>query len=163
MGMTDPELQPALQLANTPQRPTDRLEYIGLGWALPKSGNGIHWHTGETGGHHSCLGWDTQRKIGVVVLANAAVSIDDVGRQRVHRLPLTPVQVDPKVLAAYAGKYQFSDGVILTIRIDGTRTFIQVPDRPEVELLARFEKSFTHERLMPMKPSLRSTRIPAAR
>lgn len=52
------------------------------------------------------------------------------------------VPVDPQVLAAYAGKYQLPDGVILTIRVDGTRIFIQVPNQPEVELLARSENQF---------------------
>jgi len=141
MGLTETELQPAIQLANTPQRPTDGLEYIGLGWHLPKSGNGIHWHNGETSGYHSYLAWDPERKIGVVVLANAAVDIDDVGRLLIRRLPLTPVPVDPQVLAAYAGKYQ-SNGVIVTIRVDGTRIFIQAPNQPEVELLARSDNQF---------------------
>ena len=42
MGMAETELQPALQLANTPQRPTDGSDYIGLGWFLPSTGKGIH-------------------------------------------------------------------------------------------------------------------------
>jgi serine-type D-Ala-D-Ala carboxypeptidase/endopeptidase len=142
MGMTDTELQPALQMANTPQRPIIGPDYIGLGWVLPNSGKGIHWHSGETGGYHSYLAWDPERKIGVVVLANAAVEIDDVGLQLIRRLPLTPVSIDPQVLAAYAGKYQFPDGVIMTIRVDGTRIFIQAPNRPEYELYALSETQF---------------------
>jgi CubicO group peptidase (beta-lactamase class C family) len=57
-------------------------------------------------------------------------------------LLLTPVPVDPQVLAAYAGKYQFPDGVIVTIRVDGARIFIQVPNQGEYELLARSENQF---------------------
>jgi len=52
------------------------------------------------------------------------------------------VPVDPQVLAAYAGKYQFPDGVIVTIRVDGARIFIQVPNQGEYELLARSENQF---------------------
>ena len=52
------------------------------------------------------------------------------------------VPVDPQVLAAYAGKYQFPDGVILTIRVDSTFIFIQVPNQPEIELYARSENQF---------------------
>jgi len=148
MGMTETGLQPALQLANTPQRPIIGQDYIGLGWCLPNSGKAIHWHNGETGGYHSYLGWDPQRKIGVVVLANAAVDIDDVGLQLIRRLPLTPVSIDPQVLAAYAGKYQLPGisqevkEVVVTIRVDGTRIFIQAPNKPEYELLARSENQF---------------------
>jgi len=148
MGMTETGLQPALQLANTPQRLMVGLDYMGLGWALPNSGKAIHWHNGETGGYHSYLGWDPQRKIGVVVLANAAVDIDDVGLQLIRRLPLTPVSIDPQVLAAYAGRYQLPGisqevkEVVVTIRVDGTRIFIQAPNKPEYELLARSENQF---------------------
>jgi len=52
------------------------------------------------------------------------------------------VPVDPQVLAAYAGKYQFPDGVIVTIRVDGARIFIQVPNQGEYELFARSENQF---------------------
>ena len=148
MGMTETELQPALQLANTPQRLMDGLDYMGLGWVLPNSGKGIHWHNGETGGYHSYLGWDPQRKIGVVVLANAAVYIEDIGLQLIRRLPLTPVSIDPQVLASYAGRYQLPGisqevkEVVVTIRVDGTRIFIQAPNKPEYELLARSENQF---------------------
>ena len=142
MGINQTELQPALRLANTPQRPTNGAEYIGLGWVLPKSGNGIHWHNGETVGYHSYLGWDPQRKIGVVVLTNATISIDDLGSQLVRGLPLTPVSVDPQVLAAYAGRYQFPNEHFVTIRVDGTRIFLQAPNQPEYELYARSENQF---------------------
>ena len=53
------------------------------------------------------------------------------------------VPIDPQVLAAYAGKYQFPDGVIVTIRVDGARNFIQVPNHREYELLARSKKKFS--------------------
>ena len=94
MGMTGTELQSALQLANTPQRPADEPgKMVGLGWHFPGwsfmigdsryllPGRGISQHCGGTGGSRACLVWDSQRKIGVVVLANAAVDIDDVGSQ----------------------------------------------------------------------------------
>jgi len=142
MGLTGPELQPALQLANTPQRPSDGNDYIGLGWDLHESGNGIHWHPGKNPGYYSYLGWDPQRKTGVVVLTNAAIDIGDVALQLIRRLPLTPVSVDPQVLAAYAGRYPLPDGSTVTIRVDGTRIFIQLPAEPEYELYASSENHF---------------------
>jgi D-alanyl-D-alanine-carboxypeptidase/D-alanyl-D-alanine-endopeptidase len=149
MGLTETELQPALQLANTPQRPTDGPNYIGLGWGINATATGtIHAHSGQTNGYRSFLAWDPERKIGVVVLTNAAVSIDDVGFQLVRGSPLTPVPVDAKVLAAYGGRYQLPGisqevkEVVVTIRVDGTRIFIQAPNKPEYELLARSENQF---------------------
>jgi hypothetical protein len=52
------------------------------------------------------------------------------------------VPVDPQVLVAYAGNYQFPDGVVVTIRVAGARIFIQVPNQGEYELLARSESQF---------------------
>ncbi len=143
MGLTETELQPALQLANTPQRPSIGKDTIGLGWQVAAN-SGIHWHNGETDGYHSYLAWDPQRKIGVVVLANAVINIDDVGRQLVRGL-LKPFPVDPQVLAAYAGRYQLPDGSVATIRVDGTRIFIRGPNKPEdefYELYALSENQF---------------------
>jgi len=72
MGITDSELRPAVQLANTPQRPGEMwtLAYIGLGWNVPGSGSGIHYHGGGHFGYTSFLAWDSERQIGVVVLMN---------------------------------------------------------------------------------------------
>jgi CubicO group peptidase (beta-lactamase class C family) len=142
MGLTETELQPAMQLANTPQRPIFGQDYIGLGWDLPQSGKGIHQHSGETVGYHSYLAWDPERKIGVVVLTNAVISIDDVGLQLIRGL-LKPVQIDPQVLDAYTGRYQFSNDIVVTIRVDGTRIYIQAPNQPEYELVALSEDQFT--------------------
>ncbi len=141
MGLTETELQPALQLTNTPQRPSIGKDTIGLGWQVAAN-TGFHWHNGQTNGSHSYLAWDPERKFGVVVLANAAVDIDYVVRLLIGRLPFTLVQVDTKVLASYAGRYQISDGNIVTIRVDGTRIFIQLTSEPEYELFASSESHF---------------------
>ena len=110
-------------------------------------------HTGSTFGYYSFLAWDSERKVGVVVMANAAVSIDDIGfflMTESAKLVDTILQVDPQVLAEYAGRYQFPDGSVVTIGVDGTRIFIQGPkllelsEQPplEIELSARSNNQF---------------------
>jgi len=141
MGLTDTELQPALQLANTPQRPGETLAYIGLGWNLPGSGNGLHYHGGATGGSSSFLAWDSERKIGVVVLMN----VEDgpkayLGHHLLRGLP-KPFPVDPQVLAAYAGDYQF-DEFIMPIRVDSARIYPQVSGIQGGDLIAISENQF---------------------
>jgi len=147
MGMIEPELQPVFQLANTSQRPADsfsqigyRTESIGLGWYFTSTAKGmIHSHGGAICGFKSFLAWDPQRKIGVVVLTNAFRDITDVG----FFLMDPPVPVAPQVLAAYAGRYKFSNDIVVTIRVDGTLIFIQAPNQPEYESVARSENQFT--------------------
>ena len=153
MGLTDTELQPALQLANTPQRPWPGSGYIGLGVGVPETGQGMHGHFGNTAGYYSFLGWDPQRKIGWVVLTNANKPIEDIAfllMTESAKLVDTILQVDPQVLAEYAGRYQFPDGSVVTIGVDGTRIFIQgpnlleLPGQPplEIELSARSNNQF---------------------
>jgi len=153
MGLTDTELQPALQLANTPQRPWPGSGYIGLGWGVPETGQGMHGHFGSTAGYYSFLGWDPQRKIGLVVLTNAKMPIEDIAfllMTESAKLVDTILQVDPQVLAEYAGRYQFPDVSVVTIGVDGTRIFIQGPNllelsgQPplEIELSARSNNQF---------------------
>ena len=141
MGMTDTGLGPALQLASTPQRPGEILAYIGLGWNLPGSGNGIHYHGGAHLGYTSFLAWDSERKIGVVVLMNVYDGPKEyLGYHLLRGLP-KPFPVDPQVLAAYAGSYQFGD-FIVTIRVDGARIYPQVPGNQGGELIAISENQF---------------------
>jgi D-alanyl-D-alanine-carboxypeptidase/D-alanyl-D-alanine-endopeptidase len=141
MGLTETELQPALQLANTPQRPSVGKDTIGLGWQVAAN-TGFHYHGGRTNGSYSYLAWDPERKFGVVVLANVQVDVDYVVRLIIGRMPFALVQVDPQVLASYAGQYQLPDGNIVTVRVDGTRIFIQLPGEPEYELFASSESLF---------------------
>jgi len=139
MGITDTELRPALQLASTPQRPGEPLAYIGLGWNLPGSGNGIHYHGGGNFGYSSFLAWDSVRKIGVVVLMNVYDGPKEhLGYSLMRGLP-KPFPVDPQVLAAYAGRYQFGDFVV-TIRVDGARIYFRGDQ--ESELIAISENQF---------------------
>jgi hypothetical protein len=149
MGLTETELQPAFQLANTPQRPTVGPGYgpgyIGLGWGVPESGQGMHMHGGIDAGYNSFLAWDSERRIGIVMLANAGINIEGIGlflMSESARLMDTIPQADPQVLATYAGRYQFPDGFVVTIRVDGTHIFIQAPNQPENELIAISENQF---------------------
>jgi hypothetical protein len=44
--------------------------------------------------------------------------------------------VSPQVLAEYGGQYQHPSDINLTIRIDGTRVFLQIPNEPPYEQYA---------------------------
>jgi CubicO group peptidase (beta-lactamase class C family) len=53
---------------------------IGLGWHMLQRGSRtIIWHNGGTGGYRSFIGFDPERDVGVVVLSNTNISVDDLG------------------------------------------------------------------------------------
>ena len=95
---------------------------IGLGWHVigPDSSMAI-WHNGGTGGCHTFIGFDQRRKIGVVVLSNSTLSIDDIGFHVLNAAaPLAAVRVaialPAESLDAYVGTYQLAPTFALTIR-----------------------------------------------
>ena len=66
-------------------------------------------------------------------LVNAAYPLPKLRRE---------VQVDPAVLATYAGRYEISPTFILTVRPDGGRLFIQATAQAEFEVYAESETEF---------------------
>ena len=52
------------------------------------------------------------------------------------------MQVDPAVLATYAGRYEISPTFILTVRPDSGRLYIQATAQPEFEAYAESETEF---------------------
>jgi hypothetical protein len=112
-----------------------------------------------------CLAWPKER-IGVVVLPNASTpgGVDDIGLHLLNpKLRLanpeppkqhTEIQIDPKLLENYPGRYQVTPNFILEITFDGDRlfgqAFIQLPHNrsgdptaaPEFELFAEGEANF---------------------
>ena len=68
----------AIRASHEPQHDLERGGGVALGWHISAGGRSI-WHNGGTGGSRSFCGFDPNKKIGVVVLANSGESVDDIG------------------------------------------------------------------------------------
>lgn len=80
LGLTESPLFEAMEDCQLPREELGPEMHIGLGWILRQGhGRTIHWHNGGTGGYHSFVGFDKERKKGVVVLSNSTNDIDDIG------------------------------------------------------------------------------------
>jgi CubicO group peptidase (beta-lactamase class C family) len=79
LGQIDADITESLQLCHVPSaiKLSGTENVIGLNWLIQPSG--ITWHNGGTGGYRSFIGFSKQKGIGVVVLSNYAVSVDDIG------------------------------------------------------------------------------------
>jgi D-alanyl-D-alanine-carboxypeptidase/D-alanyl-D-alanine-endopeptidase len=125
-----------------------------LAWQFRDDGRTI-WHNGQTGGFHSYLAFDPEKKIAVVVLANSAAGVvDDLGYQVLRALrgetvqvldlkprvrpvfPLTPAQLD-----AYVGAYELRPGFVLDVRRVGDHLVVQATGQPTFPM---FAESATH-------------------
>jgi hypothetical protein len=132
---------------------------MALAWHIYSTpeGDAFIGHDGGTGGCRSLIGYDPKTRIGVVVLANAATvaGVNDIGLHLLNaKAPLLTasafvpakerkeVAVDPKVFDRYAGQYQLSPNLVLTITREREHLFAQVTGRPKFELFAEGENEY---------------------
>lgn len=124
---------------------------IGLGWHIARD-RFTRWHNGMTGGYASWLAVVPGHGIGVVVLSNTATErITQLGEQITRvavgsevKPPPRPatVEVDPAVLASYAGNYTILPGFGLTVTVEDGRLMVQATGQDTVRVLARSKTEF---------------------
>jgi len=127
MGLVRTPLDSAFRLTLIIQGDAGPTMRIGLAWHIIGSDtSAVYWHNGGTGGYHTFMGFDPRRKVGVVVLSNAAESIDDIGFHLLSAsVPLAAVRVAITLpadsLDTYVGEYQLAPTFALSIRkVDGS-------------------------------------------
>ncbi len=154
MGKTKTDLLAAMNMQHTTRAEAGVPNMsICLGWhKLASFGEEVVWHNGQTGGYHSFVGFDKKRGVGVVVLANAALDIDDIGRHLLDsRYPLQKIspkkerksiQVDSKVLDNYVGEYELIPTFVISITKEENRLMLQATGQPKFEIFAESEEKF---------------------
>lgn len=107
---------------------------MGIAWQLRTvGGRRIVWKDGGTAGFQTFVGFDPERRVGVVVLANSALEVDDIGFHLIDRgLPLVEppsiprrIELPASVLRAYAGEYEYGPGASVVVTLENGRLFAQ--------------------------------------
>jgi CubicO group peptidase (beta-lactamase class C family) len=140
----------AQKMTLSERRPRMAQRDVGLGWFVSsRFGDELIWKSGGTGGYATFIGYSTKTRRNCVLLSNAAdydahIALGTHLVNAEYPPPRTrrEVQVDPAVLATYAGRYEISPTFILTVRPDGGRLFIQATAQPEFEVYAESEAEF---------------------
>lgn len=148
MGRTKIPLRAAMDLAIAPRRPLDN-QKIGLIWMrLPlHDGNSVVWHNGMTGAYASFAGFTADGRKGVVILANQAQTLDDLGIGALDdAAPLTPahkaVTLTEEQLRRFAGTYKISDKFFLTLTTGNGQLFARATGQSQFPLFASSETEF---------------------
>jgi CubicO group peptidase (beta-lactamase class C family) len=125
---------------------------IGLAWhrTTTPGGRTVVWHNGGTGGYRSFAGYDEATGLGVVVLTNTAVSVDDIALHLLDpAVPLAPiparrvaVTVAPEILRRYPGEYALAPAFSLTITFENGALFAQATGQEKLPLYAESETKF---------------------
>jgi len=118
MGIDSSPLSPAMISAQQSRRDMSKTMRVGLAWITTY--RGIVWHNGGTGGYRSFLGFTGDRRHGVIVLTDSAVSVDDLGLATLEAdAPLNPVYKGTALPEAslddYVGTFRLSANFLLKI------------------------------------------------
>ncbi|MDB6066153.1 MAG: serine hydrolase [Pedosphaera sp.] len=157
MGLTKTALLPAMRVAHEARRPagSDTM-FIGLAWHIARQhGTELIWHNGATGGYHSFIGFDQKKRRGVVVLANSANGIDDIGfhlleskYKLAHFEPAkdrVAVPLDAKLLDGCVGRYQLAPQVFFNVRRESDRLMVQLTGQGYNEVFPENENDFFYK------------------
>ncbi|MCX6907038.1 MAG: serine hydrolase [Verrucomicrobia bacterium] len=129
---------------------------MALGWHVyHKFGGEIIWHNGQTGGYHSFIGFEPNKRRGIAILSNCANSIDDIAQHLFdsqYKLAKTKpakerkvAKIDYNLYDAYAGRYELAPNVFFTIRRDGDRLMAQLTGQHAMEIFPESETEFFYK------------------
>lgn len=125
---------------------------LGLNWHRLKGPNGnvLVWHNGGTGGYRTFTGYSEATGEGVVVLANTANSVDEIGFHLLDRtFPLPPlpkarveIALPAEVLDRYVGRYDLAPNFALVVTREGTQLMVEPTAQAKMPLYAEKETEF---------------------
>ena len=123
MGIDRTPLTAAMKFAQQPIGDMDKDTRIGLAWMT--TSKGVVWHNGGTGGYRSFIGFTTDGRHGVVILANTFADTEDLGFATLladaSLAPAFKTMTQPAAsLDEYAGTYKLADKFLLKVfRVEG--------------------------------------------
>jgi CubicO group peptidase (beta-lactamase class C family) len=147
-------LERAMRTTHRLQRTVSDSTGIGVGWQIRTvGGRRIVWKDGGTAGFQTFVGFDPERRVGVVVLGNSALEVDDIGFHLIDRdLPLIDPPAIPRrmelpasVLRAYTGEYAFSPDLSVVVTLENGELFAQDTGDRKYPIFAESDTRFFYD------------------
>lgn len=153
IGEPKTQLEQAMRTTHVPREKISDQMSIGLNWHIrSESTSKIVWHNGGTAGFRTFIGFDPERKVGVVVLTNSGHGADDIGLHLINKdIPLAPpkapikrteIVVPAKVLEDYVGEYALSSQFSIAVTLETGALFIQATGQAKFPVFAESETKF---------------------
>ncbi len=149
LGMVDTTLAKVLTQAVQPQVGRGgEGKQVALAWNLDRRGDRMAtWHNGSTGGYHSFLAFNPEKKQGIVLLTNHHAALDPLGMTLLGgRMPVVPPAPKEAVLSVaelddYAGHYLLGAATFTVTRV-GNHLLAKLATQPAVRIYASAKDEF---------------------
>ena len=153
----DNTLKDAISLSQTTKfKGFDESTKMGLAWITRELSTGTAlWHNGGTGGSRSFIGFNPSTQKGLVVLANASVSLEPAAfayledKVQAHLATMIaeieqdkPSEAD---LAQLIGDYPVAPTFILSVTQDKDRLFVQATNQQKLEVFPKSKLRFFYK------------------
>ncbi len=126
--------------------------YYSLGFAVRTADNGhtLISHSGGIRGQNSYMVGDVDASVGVYIMSNSGVPswIGEAAIALLRGEEYTPpedreyIEVDPEILATFAGKYDLAGRLTFEIVVENNGLFVDMPRMGKFELMAETESRF---------------------
>ncbi len=126
----------AIAASHPPRRVMAPVAGIGLNWLYyTQNGDTAIFAPGETAGFHTYIGFSRQKQMGVVILSNSAVTVNDIGHHLLlDDFPLESppawitshheVQLRRDQLQKFAGIYEYEGGARVVVEEQNGKLFV---------------------------------------
>ena len=151
IGPPESSLERAMRFTHEIQEQLDPRSGIGLAWRVERVGEvTMLFHTGGTAGFQTFVGFDPERGVGAVVLANANPAGSNhvagaIGRQLIN--PGTQAAPEHEhaenVLRAYVGRYEVRPGRFISVTLENGTLFAQPTGQRRASLVPVSEARFS--------------------
>ena len=101
------------------------------------------------------MGFNPRTRTGVVVLSNASIDIDDIGRHLLDSRfelakPSIPkehkeIALDGKLFEPYVGHYELAPNIVLTVTREDNKFFAQLGKQPQFQIFPESETDFFYK------------------
>ena len=151
IGPPQSRLERSMRASHEVKKTIDAQRSIGLNWLVQAVGDEmILWHNGGTGGFRTFIGFDPDKRVGVVVLTNSGHGADDIGLHLINpEIPLTPapterveIEVGEDILETYVGEYELAPTFSIVVTLEDGALFVQATAQPRFPVFAESEAKF---------------------
>ncbi len=151
MGNIENPLIPAMELSHLERHDKANNKGVGMGWIIKKGKRGdVISHAGGTYGYRAFAGFIKESHIGVVVLTNSFIGVDDIGQHLLDpssklkkvKTKEEAIEINDTTLEKYVGVYEINPELMLSLTLEESQLYAQATGQQKYKIYGETETVF---------------------